>query len=140
MSYTVKCGVTAGGGAPFYTFPTGCRVSGGSMTRRCNPVHIPFAEGTKDTADGKRDTGDVTVSGRIFAANGAAAIALIDTMESILTASAAFYVWAHWTTGTAKSYPVHCCKSVSHTTVEGTGGIWIDIECVFARGPDTDMI
>ena len=80
------------------------------------------------------------MSGRIYAANGAATIALINSMEDLLTITAAFFVWADWTTGTEKCYPVHCCKSVSHTTVEGTGGIWIDIECVFARGPDTDMI
>ncbi len=139
--YVVKCAYSAGGAGLIYTFPTGCRVSGGSVTRRTNLVAIPYADGTKDTSDGKLDTGDVTVSGRIYAANGAATIALIDTMEhQLLTTTTAFFVMADWAAGTTKSYPVHCCKSVSHTQVEGTAGIWIDIECVFARGPDPDMV
>jgi len=140
MSYTVKCTWSAGGGVTLYTFPAGCRVSGGSITRRTNLVAIPYADGEKDTADGKLSGGDVTVSGRIWASSGAAAIAIVAAMETLVTATAPFYVWADWDSGSPTSYPVTCCKSVAHTTVEGTGGLWIDVNCVFARGPDPAMV
>ena len=141
MSYTVKCSAAPITAIAFYTFPTGCRISAGALTRRESLVHIPFADGTKDTGDGTLEGGDVTVSGRIWAASGAAAIAVIHVMENNLLAHAgAFYVGQYWAGETPRFYPVHSCKSVAHTTVEGTGGLWIDITCVFSRGPDPAMV
>ena len=140
MSYTIECGAIPHISMSFYTFPTGCRISGGALTRRENLVHIPYVDGTKDTGDGKLDGGDVVVSGRIWAASGTAAIALVQTMEfKLLEHAGAFYVWQYWVGVTPWCYRVHGCKSVSHTKVEGTGGLWIDITCVFSRGPDPAM-
>jgi len=141
MSYTVKCCAATNLGSAFYTFPTGCRVSGGSLTRREKLVHIPYADGTKDTADGTLEGGDVTVSGRIWGATGPpATIDLVRIMEvQLLEQGAAFYVCQEYS-GVAKYYPVHGCKSVAHTLVDGPGGRWIDISCVFSRGPDPAMV
>ena len=139
MSYTVQCCSATNLGSEFYTFPTGCRVSGGSLTRRENLVHIPYADGTKDTADGTLEGGDVTVSGRIWGADATVTISWVLIMEAVLLErSSAFYVCQEYS-GAAKYYPVHGCKSVAHTLVEGAGGIWIDISCVFSRGPDPAM-
>ena len=140
MSYTVKCCATSTIGSAFYSFPTGCRVSGGSLTRRTNLVVIPYADGTKDTGDGKLGTGDTTVGGRIWAASGQATITLVKTMEAaLLKYASAFFVVQDYGSS-QKYYPVHCCTSVAHTMVDGAGGIWIDIDCVFARGPDPEMV
>ena len=140
MSYTIECGAIPHISMSFYTFPTGCRISGGALTRRENLVHIPYVDGTKDTGDGTLEGGDVVVSGRIWAADGAAAIALVKTMEhDLLEHAGAFYVWQQWVGEIPSCYPVHGCKSVSHNMPEGPGGKWIDIECVFSRGPDPAM-
>ena len=139
MSYTVRCCLTTNVVTTFYIFPTGCRVSGGSLTRRSKLVAIPYADGEKETADGKLDGGDISVSGRIWASSGEAAIALVATMEELPEHAGAFYLLQYY--GSApKLYPVHCCKSVAHTMVDGAGGLWIDIDCVFARGPDPAMV
>ena len=138
--YTVRACATASTTTEFYEFPLGCRVTGGTLTRRENLVHIPYADGTKDTGDGKLDGGDVTVGGRIWASSGQAAIALIDTMETALFGySIHFYICQDYGSG-EKFYKVHGCKSISHTLAEGTGGLWIDVECTFSRGPDPAMI
>ena len=141
MSYTVICGAVPHISAEFYTFPTGCRISGGGLTRRENLVHIPFVDGTKDIGDGTLEGGDVTVSGRIWAASGAAAIELVERMErKLLEHAGVFYVWQYWVGETPWCYRVHGCKSVVHEMPEGPGGKWIDITCVFSRGPDPSMV
>ena len=140
MIYTVKCCALPNIATVFYPFPTGCRVGGGALTRRENLVHIPFADGTKDIGDGTLEGGDVTVEGRIWASSGQAAIALVATMENTLYGfGAPFYICQDYGSG-YKFYPVHGCKSVSHTIPDGPGGVWIDIACVFSRGPDPAMI
>ena len=141
MSYTVRASLNNSIPMVFYSFPTGCRVSGGSLTRRSKLVTIPYADGQKETADGKLDGGDVTVSGRIWASSGEAAIVLIETMESALLGHlGAFYIIQDYGAPGGTFYPVHCCKSVAHTLVDGPGGLWIDIDCVFPRGPDPAML
>lgn len=140
MSYEVKCCSMADVTQEFYTFPLGCRVSGGTVTRRENLVHIPFADGTKDSSDGKLDTGSVTVSGRISGASGALALVIIDVMEGALFDLAdAFFICQDYGSY-RRFYPVHSCKSMAHTLVEGTGGLWIDIECTFSRGPVPEIV
>ena len=139
--YTVMCCAIASTAYDFYIFPTGCRVAGGTLARRENLVHIPFVDGTKDTGDGTLEGGDVTVSGRIWAADGPAAIALIELMEfKLLEHSSAFFVCQAYVGVIPKFYPVHGCKSVAHTMPDGPGGKWIDIACVFSRGPDPAMV
>lgn len=141
MSYTVKCSHAPIVAVAFYTFPTGCRISGGALSRRENLVHVPFVPGTKDVGDGTLEGGDVVVSGRIWAATGAAAIAVILTMEHDLAEhDGAFYVCQSWPGMTPRFYPVHGCKSVAHEMPDGPGGKWIDITCVFSRGPDPAMV
>ena len=140
MSYRVKACATPSHATEFYTFGVGCRVSGGSLERRENLVHIPFADGTKDIGDGTLGAGTVTVSGRLWASTGPAALALIDTMETTLLGhDTDFYIGPDYGSPD-KFYPVHGCRSITHTMVEGTGGLWIDIECVFSRGPEPAMI
>ena len=141
MLYEVLCSNVAIGGVAFYTFPTGCRVSAGSLTRRENLVHIPHAPGTKDIGDGTLEGGDVTVEGRIWAATAPAAAALIHTMEDTLLGHAsAFYVGQSYGSDNTEFYPVHGCKSVAHNIPDGPGGKWIDVACVFSRGPDPAMV
>ncbi|MCK4681011.1 hypothetical protein KAT82_07770 [bacterium] len=140
MSYTVECAEVPHISMTFYTFPTGCRVGGGSLTRRSKLVTVPYAHGQKETADGKLGGGDVHVTGRIWASSGSAAITLVATMEdALLEHAAAFYVWEHWIGETPCCYPVHCCKSVAHNIPDGPGGLWIDIDCTFPRGPNPAM-
>ena len=139
MIYEVRACATASTTTGFYEFPRGCRVIGGSLTRRENLVHIPFADGTKDIGDGKLEGGVVTVGGRISASTGQAAIALIDEMETALFGwSIHFYICQDYGSG-PKFYKVHGCKSILHTLVDGPGGVWIDVECAFSRGPDPAM-
>ena len=133
--YTVRCCAAATIGSAFYSFPLGCRISGASLTRRENLVVIPYADGTKDIGDGKLGTGEVSVGGRIWAATGDAAIALVDGMEaSLFGAACPFYVCQDYGSN-QRFYRVHGCKSAAHTLVEGSGGMWIDIACTFSRGP-----
>lgn len=133
--YTVRACATASTTTEFYEFPLGCRITGASLTRREHLVVIPFAAGTKDTSDGKLDTGEVAVGGRLWAATGQAAIALVDTMEALLFgASRPFYICQDYGSN-QRYYRVHGCKSIAHTLVDGSGGMWIDIECAFSRGP-----
>lgn len=135
MIYTVRCCATSTIGSSFYAFPTGCRITGASLTRRENLVVVPFADGTKDVSDGKLDTGEVAVGGRLWAATGQAAIAVIDDMEaSLFGASRPFYICQDYGSS-QRFYRVHGCKSIAHTLVDGSGGMWIDIECAFSRGP-----
>jgi len=124
-------------GAVIFTFPVGMRITAAGFQRRVEIVTIPFADGGKDVSDGMLDTSDVVVAGQMMGTmgpNGPHDLADdLETMRVALMGTASSFVLDVELPGVGNDfgYYVSKCTTCRWTTINKTGMVWADVECVF---------
>ena len=116
------------------TLPDGFRISEATGSRRESSVVIPYADGEKDTSDGCKGTGTVTVEGVVYGSNAATLEDAIRGYIATIEAATDDFLVCYKIGASARRYHrVQYLQSWSVGSRNGSGLLWQTLTLTFKK-------